>query len=582
MSLAADDDVVGVARRHAVELGGRDAVVFAHYDRDGRTGETTLTFDQLDLKARAIAASLSDIARPGDRAGILCRQGVDYVTAFLGCAYAGVVAVPLFAPESFRKPFRLVSALRDAGATTALTTAGSRTAVEDLFREGEGLTRAPGIIAVDEVPDGAAARWREHRPTPEDVAYLQYTSGSTSSPSGVVMRHRNVIANVRQIIEAYRLSRESRVVSWLPFFHDMGMVFMVLTPLLVGFPAAHLTPQAFVQRPLRWLEEITRHGGTLTGVPNVGLALTIEKVSAAEKRALDLSSLGVVINGSEPVRAGLVERFTSAFAEAGFRPEAFNPSYGLAEATVLVSSKPLDERPRVLHLDRDRLAGGVVHQVGAGDERSVPVVSCGVPAGQGIVVAGVDDRHPVEPGRVGEIWVSGPNVADGYWTRSDRDGSWDARLDTDDERAGHRWLRTGDLGFQHDGHLYVVGRIKDLVIIHGRNVHPTDVEVTAEGSHPVIRTGGVAAFGVDGDSGERLVVVVEVDPAAARREGEDPVLVAARIAMAVRRAVAAEHEVEVEEVVAVRKGTVPKTSSGKIQRSACRAEYLADGLRRIG
>ncbi len=562
----------------AVEQGEKTAFVFL---ADGEAEGERLTYAELDGRARSIASMLRESLAPGDRALLLYPPGLDFIAAFFGCLYAGVIAVPAYPPRfkdklSGRSQGRLSAVIRDAEPRAALTTSTIFAAFSETPRVPE--LAAVRWIATDVLAglEGSAAELPEL--DPESVAFLQYTSGSTSAPKGVMVTHANLLHNERMIGEAFRQDESSVVVGWLPLYHDMGLIGNVLQPLHAGGSCVLMAPVAFLQKPLRWLQAIDRFRGTTSGGPSFAYELCLRRIGEEERAGLDLSSWRLAYNGAEPVRAETLERFAEAFAPCGFRPEAFYPCYGLAEATLFVSGGQAGAIPRVAQVDAAALERNEARPA-AGDAEERRLVSCGHAwAGQRIAVVDPESRVERPAGRVGEIWVAGPSVARGYWRNPEATArDFQARLAGEGDRINPGegpFLRTGDLGFVRDGELYVTGRIKDLIIIRGRNHYPQDVELTAERSHPDLRSGCGAAFSAEVGGEERLVLVQEVERR--RRDGFE------EVAAAARRAVAEEHEVQVYEVVLVRMGTVPRTSSGKIQRRASRSLYLAGDLAVVG
>jgi amino acid adenylation domain-containing protein len=542
---------------------------------DGEADAASLTTGELDRRARAIAATLEERTRRGDRALLLFPPGLDFIAAFFGCLYAGVVAVPCSPPRPRRGLDGLEALARDAGAVLALGTRDLYDRLAVASAEGPAL-RALAWLLTDELPADRAEAWSAWIPAPQDLAFLQYTSGSTSAPRGVLVSHANLLHNERQIRAAFGQSASSVVVGWLPLYHDMGLIGNVLQPLYCGGRCVLMSPSAFLQRPLRWLEAISRHRATTSGGPNFAYELCARRGAPESADGLDLSSWTLAFSGAEPVRADTLERFAAAFAPFGFRREAFYPCYGLAEATLFVSGGRRGEPFRARAWSAADLAHDVARPAAPGEE-SRDLVSCGGPFGeQRVVIVDPATAVPCPPGRVGEIWVAGPSVAGGYWSGSNGAASaetFGARLAGSGEGP---FLRTGDLGFLgflDDGELYITGRRKDLIIIRGRNCYPQDIELTAERSHPLLRPGCGAAFGIDDVDGgeERLVIVQEVD----RRAAADDLDAALA---AIRAAVAEEHELQAAAVVLIAPGTLPKTSSGKVQRGRCRALFLAGGL----
>ncbi|MFA6110075.1 MAG: AMP-binding protein, partial [Candidatus Latescibacterota bacterium] len=527
--------------------------------RDGEGQEENLTYRELDRWARAIGAELQNRCRRGDRALLVFPPGLDFLAAFVGCWYADVVAVPTLPPRPHRpdSPMRAIAA--DAGVGLILTTAGLSERLTALHGDGPRLDPKAPELAVDRIDLGLAAAWRDPDVPAESLAFLQYTSGSTGSPKGVMVGHRNLMHNQEMIRLGFGHEGEVRILSWLPSYHDMGLIGMLLQPLYLGCPCVFFSPQAFLQKPSRWLEGISRYRSTSSGGPNFAYDLCLQTVTEEQRRELDLSSWRVAFNGAEPVRAETLERFAAAFAPCGFHREALLPCYGLAEATLFVTG----------HLDHGRPAPRVAARDGAG------FVGCGRGwLDQDLRI--VDPETGVEQpaGSVGEIWLASPSVALGYWERPQETAeTFAAALPGMEEK---RFLRTGDLGFVQAGELFVTGRLKDLVIIRGRNHYPQDIEKTVERAHPAMRPNSGAAFSIEHAGEERLVVVHEVERTALRS------LDVQAVVAAVRQAVREEHEVQVHALVLLKPGGVPRTSSGKIQRRACREGFLTGELPVVG
>jgi amino acid adenylation domain-containing protein len=538
---------------------------------DGETEAGAIGFAELDARARAIAAALQDLGAAGERAVLLYPTSLEFIAAWFGCLYAGTIAIPVYPPQSSRALPRLRAIVEDARPRLVLTTAALQPRLLAACAEIPALPAA-ACVATDTLEAGLAERWREPAIDGGSIAFIQYTSGSTATPRGVLLSHRNLLHNSECIRQAFRQAPDSVVVSWLPLYHDMGLIGGVLQPLYVGGRCILMSPVAFLQQPSRWLRAVSRYRATTSGGPNFAYELCARKVPAPDREALDLSSWRLAFNGAEPVRAETLERFAAAFAPCGFRRESFYPCYGLAEATLFVAGGK--GRPVVERFAAAALAAGEARAPVDGDEPTRSLVGCGSAwLGQRLTV--VDPKRGVErpPGRVGEVWLAGPSVAAGYWERpAESAATFGARLAQG--KAG--FLRTGDLGFLRDGELFVTGRLKDLIIVRGRNLYPQDIEATAEQSHPALRPGCGAAFAIDLDGEERLVLVLEVEPRA------QPRLDVAQTAGAVRRAVAETHEVQAHEVVLVAAGAVPRTSSGKVQRGACRQAYLELSLPVVG
>jgi amino acid adenylation domain-containing protein len=568
------------ARRHP------DGEACTYLDDRGRPG--TLSYADLDRQACRIALALSRCARTngsghqgrkhpaGERALLLYPPGLDYVAAFFGCLYAGVIGVPAYPPLSEQQTPRLAAIAADADPSMILTD----TALLEPCRAILGSTlrpRRPGPawMATDALTDGCGDDWRPAGIGPETTAFLQYTSGSTGRPKGVVVSHRNLLHNSAFIQERFGLGPASRGVIWLPPYHDMGLIGGILQPIYGGFPVTLMSPMGFLRDPLRWLEAITRYRATTSGGPNFAYDLCVRKTTPEQRAGLDLSSWTVAFTGAEPVRAATLGRFAAAFAIAGFRPEAFFPCYGLAEATLMVTGGWHGRPVAVGEFAVGGLETGEARPARDGEQRR-QLVACGDCApGQRLAIVDPDTGAECPPGRIGEIRVSGPSVANGYWSDPDGTEHTFAPLTCAEPGAapGAIYLRTGDLGFLHDGQLYVAGRIKDLIVIRGRNHAPEDIELTAASSDPRLRPGGAAAFSVDTDGAETLAIAHEIHPDAGQ-----PTVVIGDVAAAIRAAVAREHGLAVQIVALLRRGSLPKTSSGKIQRQECRRAFAAGTL----
>ncbi|MGH3225284.1 MAG: fatty acyl-AMP ligase, partial [Streptosporangiaceae bacterium] len=551
---------------------------------DGETDELRLSYAQTDLRARAIAAGLRDAGgTPGARVILVLPPGLDYVTAFFGCLYAGVLAVPVYPPDPWqleRTLPRLLAVVRDAGPVVALTISPFLGYLDEL------TNRAPELgglrwLAVDAVDDAAARGGGVIPADPEATAVLQYTSGSTAAPRGVMLSHRNLLHNSGLIQHFFRTCSDTRAMSWLPPYHDMGLIGGLLQPLYAGCRVWLMSPLHFLEQPMRWLQAIDRLRITASGGPNFAYDLCARRSDPEQAVQLDLSSWRVAFNGAEPIRPETLRRFASAFAASGFDPGAWLPCYGLAEATLIVtgtggrsgSTTRGSAAPLPVRVDRSALERQVA--VPGADGACVDLTSCGPGAAdQRIMIADPATSIACAAGQVGEVLVSGPSVAMGYWGRpQETERVFGARVADHDEGP---FLRTGDLGFWHEGQLVVTGRLKDLIIVRGQNHYPQDIELTAQRADPVLRPGGAAAFLVAADEDEdRLILVHEVR----RQPGE---LDVHRVSAAIREAVAREHGLQVHTIVLLQAGGMPKTSSGKVQRWLCRARFLAAELPEFG
>jgi amino acid adenylation domain-containing protein len=539
---------------------------------EGETESGSLTYRQLDDRARRIGAALQARAAEGEPVLLLYPPGIDLIAAFCGCLYGGAIAVPSYPPQGKQALARLQVVAADARPELVLTTS-------DLLGPGKALLSAipalanAGWLATDDLPGELAERWVPGRTDADSIAFLQYTSGSTAEPKGVMVSQGNLVHNEEMIRTAFGVSPESVIVGWLPPYHDMGLVGNLLQPLYSGARCIFMSPAAFVQSPRRWLAAVSRHRGTISGGPNFAYELAARRIGAGERRELDLSCWKVAFCGAEPVQEATLRRFADAFAPSGFAAEAFYPCYGLAEATLFVSGGQRGRPVAVASLAPEALESHRVAEPAAPGAPVRRLVGCGQAwLGQQVRIVDPESRLPCAPDRVGEIWVAGPSVAKGYYRRQDAtEETFRARLA--DGSAGV-YLRTGDLGFFKDGELLIAGRLKDLIILRGRNLHPQDLEATAGESHPAIRPGCGAAFSLEIAGEERLVVAFELHRDR-ETEAEDA-------AAAIRRAIAEQHEAQVQEVVLLRAGGVPKTLSGKIQRHLCRRRYLAGELPVVG
>lgn len=580
--LPPDATLISLIDRNIANVG--DAVAFRYLDYagpfEGRAVE--LTWTQLGDRLRAIGARLQEVTAPGDRVAILAPQGLDYVAGFYAAIKCGTIAVPLFAPELPGHAERLDTALRDAAPAAVLTTSAAQRIVEDfLARLPQRLQ--PHVVVIDEVPDSVGAAFQPVDIDVDAVSHLQYTSGATRPPIGVQVTHRSVGTNLLQMILSIdMLDRNTHGLSWLPLYHDMGLS-------MIGFPAVYgghstlMSPTAFIRRPQRWinaLSDASRHGRVVTAAPNFAYELTAQRGLPAPGADLDLSNV-VMIIGSEPVSMSAITAFNEAFAPYGLPRTAIKPSYGIAEATLFVATIDPDAEASVLHLGREQLGAGRAVPVTAGAPDAVAQVSCGrVARSQWAVIVDADAGQELPDGRIGEIWLHGANVTAGYWGRPDETRRvFGALLQRRLSHGSHAerapidgaWLRTGDLGFYLDGELYVTGRTVDLMTIDGRSHYAHDVEATVAQASPMVRTGYAVAFAVPADQADRLVIVAERATGTGRK---DP----APAVAAIRAEVSRVHGLAAADVVFVPAGAIPRTTSGKLVRTACREQYLSGAL----
>ncbi len=562
--------LVELLRQRAQKQPDKRAYTFL---KDGETEEASLTYAQLDQRAQTIAAGLQNLTVLGDRALLLYPPGLDYIAAFFGCLYAGVVAVPTYPPRRNRPDPRIQAIVTDAQATVVLTTSDI---LSDMTPR---LAQAPELknrqwFATDNLTNDFTNLWQNPEIHSDTLAFLQYTSGSTGMPKGVMVSHGNVLYNEEMLRLGFGHTENTIGVGWLPLFHDMGLMGNVLQPLYLGIPCILMSPVAFLQKPYRWLQAISRYHATSSGGPNFAYDLCIQKITPEQRAQLDLSHWEVAFSGAEPIRAETLDRFAETFKACGFRREAFYPCYGMAETTLIVSGGLKTNPPVVYQVEKAALQQNRVVAMSAGEDTQ-KMVGCGQTwLAQKMVIVDPDTFIRCSDQHVGEIWISGPNVAQGYWNKPDEtEQTFHAYLAYTGEGP---FLRTGDLGFLKDGELFVTGRLKDLIIIRGRNYYPQDIELTVEKSHTALCAGGGAAFSVEGDGEERLVIVQEVQRTSVLNLNVNEVVTA------IRQAVSEQHELPVDAVLLLKTNSIPKTSSGKIQRRACLAGFLANNLNVLG
>ena len=534
---------------------------------DGEREQIEWSYADLDRKARAIAAGLQAMDLEGERALLLYPSGLDFVAAFFGCLYAGVTAVPAYPPRRNRNMARIDAIANDAEAKVALTTFEVLERVRTMISDTPALQQLRWR-ASDQWESSLANDWQRPEVHGDTLAFLQYTSGSTGTPKGVMLSHANLMHNSAMISYAFEHTRSGTGVFWLPLYHDMGLIGGILQPLYMGRPNTLFSPTHFLQKPVRWLQVLTQSGGTISGGPNFAYDLCVDKVTPEQKKTLDLSRWSLAFNGAEPVRADTMQRFSEAFAECGFRSEAFYPCYGLAEATLIVTGGFKQAAPTVKRVEIESLEKNEIVPAERDQEHARNLVgSGGNLLDQQIVIAEPETRQHLSDNQVGEIWVAGPSVARGYWKRTDLSQEiFQARLS--DGRGP--FLRTGDLGFLSDGELFVTGRLKDLIILRGVNHYPQDIEHTVYQSHEHLEQGAGAAVTIGEEGQEQLVVIQET----VRQRDLD----FETIIEAVRKKIAGTHEIGVSAVVLIRARSMPKTSSGKIQRHAARDGYLSGTL----
>jgi acyl-CoA synthetase (AMP-forming)/AMP-acid ligase II len=564
--------LVDLLDRRAAE--NPDAVAFGFVpERNGP--HLQLAYAELHRRSRVVAGRLGQRATKGDRALLMFPPGLDFIVAFFGCLFAGMIAVPLMVPRRAAARDSSDAVITDCSPAVALTS-------RDLLEvRGDVADRFRGArfdwMTVDAMAESATD---VATPMPvvdrDDVAYLQYTSGSTSTPKGVVMTHGNLLANLEMIRQGMGNTAHSCSVGWVPVYHDMGLMMGVMQPLYLGAMSMLMAPAAFMQRPLNWLRTIHQYRAELTSAPNFAFDLCVSRFRADQMEGVDLSCWKVALNAAEPVHANTIARFTETFAPYGFNAGTMYPGYGLAEATLLVSGGARGEGSHCRSVSRASLQRRELTPP-AGTDDTKTLVACGRSfVGQRIAIVDPDTRHQVAACQLGEIWVSGPHIAQGYWGNQEATSdTFHARIVGNPERS---WLRTGDLGFlDEDGRLSITGRIKDLIIIRGTNHYPQDIERTVQESHPALRWDCGAAFAIlDEEGNEKLAVVQEIERT--QRKELDFAEVAGRI----REAVTKQHEIAIETIALIPPAALPKTTSGKVQRTAARKLLLDGALEVLG
>lgn len=540
------------------------------------TEAESLTYEELHLQAQAIAASLQSLSFVGERALLLYQPGLDFIAAFFGCLYAGVIAVPAYPPRRNQNLSRLQAMTADAQAKVVLT---STALVENLKAcSNKGLELGElHWLATDDLSNDLANAWQQPEISSESLAFIQYTSGSTGNPKGVMVSHGNLIHNLALIYKFFEHKPDSQGLIWLPPYHDMGLIGGVLQPLYGGCSVTLMAAVDFLQKPFRWLQAISQYRSTTSGGPNFAYDLCVHKITSEQRASLDLSSWEVAFTGAEPVRAETLEQFATTFEPCGFRREAFYPCYGMAETTLIVTGGGKRALPITCNIEKAALEQNRIVKHQEVQEGVQTIVGCGQSASdQKVVIVDPQSLTMCAPEQVGEIWVAGPSVAQGYWNQPEETEkifhAYLADTSVSDSATSVSFFRTGDLGFLQDGELFITGRLKDVIIIRGQNHYPQDIELTVEKSHPALRPGSGAAFSVDFKNSERLVIVQEVERSYLRK------LNVQEIVGNVRQAVIGQHGLDIFATVLIKTGSIPKTSSGKIRRQACRTAFLSGTL----
>jgi acyl-CoA synthetase (AMP-forming)/AMP-acid ligase II len=554
---------------------------------DGENESGSCTYQELDLQARAIAVQLLTKVQPGDRALLVYpyTAGLEFIAGFLGCLYAGVIAVTDYPRQHIKSLTQYQDRILDCQAAIALTSQEFADRVKGQLIANPGMAlklKDLPWIASDRVNLDLASQWQKPPITSDTLAYLQYTSGSTGQPKGVMITHGNVLHNSEVIYQSFRHHPQTRILMWLPMFHDMGLVGGVMQPLYTGLPAILMSPIALAQQPFLWLEAISKYKITTSGGPNFAYDLLCQKITDEQRANLDLSHWSVAFSGAEPVRAETLGKFAELYEPCGFRKEAFYPCYGMAEATLFITGGNAENYPTITYLDKTALTEDKVVTVASDTPNSKAVVSCGHSwLGDEIIIVDPETKTQCDSDgasapstkRVGEIWAIGKGISSGYWQKEEQTKNiFQATLVDNPDKT---YLRTGDLGFIKDGELYITGRIKDMMILWGRNHYPQHIEETVETCHPALRPNHGAAFSIEINGEEQLVIAHEINRAALRNLNAEEVI------GAIRLAVGEQNLANVFAVALLKTGSIPKTSSGKIQRRACQSMFLDGSLNTV-
>lgn len=539
------------------------ATAYVFLERDGN--QLSLTYAQLLLRVQAIATNLQARHRPGERILLMYQPSLDFIQSFLACFAAGLIAVPVQPIQNKRVLPRLMGIMNNANCKTLLTNSASNEILSRILPDQQSHTPGVEWICTDTIADQDASAFQNTEIDPHSLAFLQYTSGSTGTPKGVMVSHSNLLNNESLIQQAFEHDQSTVFVGWLPLYHDMGLIGNVFQPLYLGIPSILFAPMSFLLSPVSWLRAISDWRATTSGAPNFAYELCVSRVTEQDMEGIDLSSWSLAFNGAEPVKGRVIDAFIEKFAPYGFSETAFYPCYGMAESTLFITGEVRQDRPVQLKVDAEQLTRHNIVPLDAEQDGTVLVGCGGVHGGHKLKIVNPETCQQLADDQVGELWLSGPSVAGGYWGLPELSKTSFEAYTADGDGP---YLRTGDLGFWHDGQLYVTGRLKDLIIVRGQNHYPDDIEATVYQGHPEFKPHGVAAFTIDED---RLVIVAEVDrhliaglDFAKRQE----------ITANTRKNVSDVHGLRIVDLVFIRPATLPKTSSGKIRRSYCRELYL--------
>jgi acyl-CoA synthetase (AMP-forming)/AMP-acid ligase II len=565
-------DLLSILDQRASQTPEKLAYIFL---KDRENQEQTITYQQLSQISKRIAARLQSLIPSGARALLLYPQGLEFITAFFGCLSAGIIAVPAYPPKRNQKMSRLITIIEDCQPQIILTTSSLLANIQPKIKDFLDLSLTQFLATDNNLNDDEDFEFYLPDISGNTLAFLQYTSGSTGSPKGVMISHNNIVHNSVYIQKAFQLTEKSVSVTWLPSFHDMGLIDGIIQPLYTGFLGIVMSPESFLKNPMLWLQAMTKYRATHSGGPNLGYELCVRRITAEQQKSLDLSSWVSAYNGAEPIRRKTLENFIDKFQSSGFKSQYFYPCYGMAEATLMISGGNVEDEPVYLNVQSESLTNNQIVEAEKDSKNYQELVGCGH-TWLDTEIKIVDPESCLEYGdnRVGEIWVSGCSVAQGYWQQAEKSiETFQAKLAYTNER---NFLRTGDRGFMRKGELFITGRIKDVIIIWGRNHYPQDIEYSVQQSHQALRLDCGAAFTIEIDNQEKLVIVQEVERTYLGKLNVNEVF------SAIREAVALDHALQVYAIALIKPASIPKTSSGKIQRHTCRHAFLTETLAIVG
>ncbi|MFO0053702.1 MAG: fatty acyl-AMP ligase [Dolichospermum sp.] len=565
-------NLISILNQRASQTPNQLAYIFL---KNRENQEQNITYQQLSQNSKNIAIKLQSLIPKGSRALLLYPQGLEFINAFLGCLYAGIIAVPAYPPKRNQKMSRLAAIIKDAQPQIILTTSSMLESIKEKLTDIVDSSALQWLATDSLNNDEEELSYIFPNISSDSLAFLQYTSGSTGTPKGVMISHGNIVHNSASIQKAFELTEKSVSVTWLPSFHDMGLIDGIIQPLYTGFLGVILPPESFLQRPIFWLQAITKYRATHSGGPNLGYELCVEKIAPEQQKNLDLSSWVSAYSGSEPIRRRTIENFITKFQSSGFQSQYFYPCYGMAEATLMITGGNIEDEPVYLNVQSELLENKIVLKADVERDNYQQMVGCGHTwLDTEVRIVDPETCTQCADNQVGEIWVSGSSIAQGYWHQPEKTTeTFQAKLVDVGER---NFLRTGDLGFIQNGELFITGRIKDVIIIWGRNHYPQDIEYSVQQSHKALSLDCGAAFTVEVNNQEKLVIVQEVERTYLRKLAVD------EIVSAIRETVALNHGLQVYAILLIKPASIPKTSSGKIQRHACRQGFLKETLAVVG